>query len=328
MTLDLNTKAVMRNAWRITSKRGYTCVRIRVPGGHLPAELLPIIQQIAQQYGNGTVHVATRQSFEVPGIRFRDMAAVNAMLQPIIEALESAVGVPIGQRGEGYPAAGTRNVAACIGNRVCPYANYDTTALAARIEREVYPNHHHVKIACTGCPNDCIKAHLQDFGIIGQTEPQLDASRCIGCEGCVKVCKLKVTGALNMHNNRPQRDADKCIGCGECILKCPTGAWKRSKQKYYRMIILGRTGKKNPRLAATFLEWATEDVILGVLRNVYAFIDEHIDKRLPKEHLGYIVDRAGFDVFKQAVLKGVTLNEKAVVASELHFAGYHYVQEK
>ncbi|MEN6506239.1 MAG: sulfite reductase subunit C [Planctomycetaceae bacterium] len=322
--MDLNTKSVIRNAWRITSQRGRTCLRIRVPGGHLPAELMTDIQQIAQQYGNGSVHITTRQGFEVPGIRFEDMAAVNRRMQPILDALEVAIGVPMGQRGSGYPAAGTRNVAACIGSRVCPFANYDTTALAARIERQVYPNHRHLKIACTGCPNDCIKAHLQDFGILGQTDVQLDAARCIGCEACQKNCKARVTDALEMRHGRPVRDADQCIGCGECVLKCPTGAWRRSATKYYRMIILGRTGKKNPRLAATFLEWATEEVILAVLRNVYPFIETHIDNRLPKEHLGYIVDRVGYETFKNALLKGVTLNDKAVVAGELHFAGYRH----
>ena len=30
------------------------------------------------------------------------------------------------------------------------------------------------KIALTGCANDCIKARMHDFGIIGMTEPQYD----------------------------------------------------------------------------------------------------------------------------------------------------------
>ena len=71
-------------------------------------------------------------------------------------------------------AAGTRNITACIGNRVCPYACYDTTAFAKRIEKAVFPNDLHFKIALTGCPNDCGKVRLHDFGIMGMTEPQLD----------------------------------------------------------------------------------------------------------------------------------------------------------
>lgn len=319
MSSDIDTKAVIRNAFRITSKRGKTCLRIRVPGGHILASHLDVVRRIAETFGDGSIHITTRQGFEIPGIDFARMGEVNRALQPLIESHVSA-----DHSDHGYPAAGTRNIAACIGNRVCPYANYDTTALAGRIERAVFPNHYHVKIACTGCPNDCIKAHLQDFGVIGQADVEMDANRCIGCEACAKNCAKRATGAIAMHHMQARRDSRRCIGCGECALVCPTGAWSRNATKYYRLIILGRTGKKNPRLAATFLEWVSEDVIIQVIRNTYKFIDQHIDRSLPKEHLGYIVDRVGYHVFREAALCGVTLGTKARVAATLDFAGYSY----
>ncbi len=76
----------------------------------------------------------------------------------------------------------------------------------------------YVKIAVTDCPNDCIKAHMQDIGVIGMVLTVYDAGRF--------------------------------IGCGECILKCPASAWTRG-DRYFRLVIMGRTGKKNPRLART-----------------------------------------------------------------------------
>lgn len=48
---------------------------------------------------------------------------------------EAALGVAIENIQAGYPAAGTRKVTACIGSRVCSYANFDTTALLATVER-------------------------------------------------------------------------------------------------------------------------------------------------------------------------------------------------
>ena len=87
---------------------------------------------------------------------------------------------------------------ACIGNSVCPFANYNTTELARKIERLIYPNDFHVKIAVTGCPNDCIKAHMQDIGVIGMVLPVYDAGRCIGCGACVKNCRKVSSGALSM----------------------------------------------------------------------------------------------------------------------------------
>ncbi|AEF93302.1 sulfite reductase, subunit C [Desulfotomaculum nigrificans CO-1-SRB] len=321
--MSINTKQVMKNAWRITKDRNLTCLRIRVPGGHLPVKFLPLIQDIAERYGNGTVHITTRQGFEVPGISFKDMTEVNALIAPIIKELEIDRGVKIEDPVKGYPAAGTRNVSACIGNRVCPNAIFDTTSLAWDVERTIYPHDPHVKIAITGCPNDCIKAHMQDIGIIGQVEPVYDASRCIGCQACVKNCKKVSTGALTFENYKVKRDPLRCIGCGECVLKCPTAAWTRGGQ-YFRMVIMGRTGKKNPRLARGFLEWVDRDTVLKVCGNLYAYIEEYIDRSLPKEHVGYIVDRTGLHVFKDYVLKGVTLPPKARVANFIDFGGYKY----
>ncbi len=65
-------------------------------------------------------------------------------------------------------------------------------------------------------------------------------------------------------------------------------------------------------------------VTAAVIRNTYAFIDKHIDASLPKEHLGYIVDRVGYEAFKECALQGVTLGKKARVAQTLEFAGYSY----
>lgn len=322
--MSINTKKVTKNAYRITKTRGKTALRIRVPGGHLDVKYFDIIKNIADEYGNGTVHITTRQGFEVPFIDFDKIPEINKLIKPILEGLELNIGVDIVNPEDGYPAAGTRNVSACIGNRVCRFANFDTTNLAKRIEKEIFPNHYHVKIAVTGCPNDCIKAHMQDFGIIGLTEPQYDVDRCISCKACVNNCKKRVTNALSFENYSVQRDEDRCIGCGECVLKCPTGAMTRSEEKYYRLVIMGRTGKKNPRIAKTFLEWVDEETIIKVIKNTYDYIDKYIDKSLPKEHVGYIVDRTGYNVFKEEVLKGVTLGPKAKVADYIDFGGYMY----
>ena len=86
--MDINTKKLKKNAFRVTKHRGITASRIRVPGGHLNAKYLGLIQEIAETYGNGTVHLTTRQGFEVPGIDMKNMDKVNELLQPIIEGLE------------------------------------------------------------------------------------------------------------------------------------------------------------------------------------------------------------------------------------------------
>ncbi|MCB2341380.1 sulfite reductase subunit C [Clostridium estertheticum] len=309
--MDINTKLLKKNAFRITKTRGKTAIRIRVPGGMVEAKHLEVLQKVAEIYGDGTLHITTRQGFEIPNIDMDKIPEVNKMVQSVIEGLEINQISP----NTGYSAAGTRNVSACVGANVCPFANYNTTNFAKRIEKEIFPNDYHVKVALTGCPNDCIKARMQDFGIIGMTEPQYEFYRCISCKSCVNNCKKRVTGALRMENFKVVRDHDKCIGCGECIGKCPTSAWSRSLEKYYKLVIMGRTGKRKPRLAQDFIKWVDEESIVKIIKNTYSYIEKYMDINAPggKEHIGYIVDRTGYPVFKEWVLKDVTLGEKAEV---------------
>jgi len=320
--MDINTKKLKKNAFRVTKKRGFTASRIRVPGGKMDAKYLAMIQEIAEKYGDGTVNITVRQGFEVPGIRFEDMDKVNELLQPIIEGLE------INQidKEKGYSAAGTRNISACVGNNVCPYANYNTTEFAKKIEKAIFPNDLHFKVALTGCSNDCGKVRLNDFGIIGMTEPQYDMNKCVSCGACVKACTRKSTGALTMNNYKIQRDHKKCIGCGECVIACPTDAWTRSREKYYKLVLLGRTGKKNPRMAKDFIAWVDEESITKIICNTYNYVKEYIDKDAPggKEHIGYIVDRTGFPEFKKWAMEGVNLSDKTIVQETMYWDGIKY----
>jgi anaerobic sulfite reductase subunit C len=320
--MDVNTKKLKKNAFRVTKERGLTASRIRIPGGHIEAKYFPIIQEIAENYGNGTVSITSRQGFELPGIKYEDMPIVNSLLQPIIEGMGINQDTPI----EGYSAAGTRNITACIGNRVCPYACYDTTALAQRIEKVVFPHDFHFKIALTGCPNDCAKVRMHDFGIMGMTKPHYDKNSCIGCGACVKVCKKKSVNVLKEVNYKIEINRDKCIGCGECILSCPTRAWTRSEEKYYRLTLYGRTGKKNPRLGEDFVKWIDEESIIKIIVNTYDYVKEYINLNAPggKEHIGYIVDRTGFEEYKKWAMRGVTLPKIAEVATTVYWSGIRY----
>ena len=85
--MDINTKKLKKNAFRVSKVRGIGAARIRVPGGLLNAEILGMVQDIAEEFGNGLVHLTTRQGFEIEGIKYEDMDAVAARLKPIIEGL-------------------------------------------------------------------------------------------------------------------------------------------------------------------------------------------------------------------------------------------------
>lgn len=320
--MDINTKKVKKNAFRISKERGMTASRVRVPGGKCNAEVLGMVKEIADKYGNGNVHLTTRQGFEIEGISLDDIDKVNEMLQPIIENLGTNQVNP----NTGYPSSGTRNVSACIGNRVCPFGNYNTAEFARRIEDAIFPNDLHFKIALTGCANDCIKARMHDFGIIGMTLPQYDPSRCVTCGACVKGCEKLSVKALSKENDKVVRNEELCVGCGVCVTKCPTRAFTRSKQKYYRLTIMGRTGKRNPRLGEDFMVWVDEDTIIKVILNTYKFVEKYIDRNAPggKEHVGYIIDRVGFAEFKKWALEGVELLPETIVKENVYWSGIHY----
>ncbi len=322
--LDVNLKKLKKNAYRVSKVRGETASRVRVPGGEIDTESLAKVIEIATKYGKGIVNITNRQGFEIPGIALEDVDEVNKALQSIIDHM----GINQEEKDAGYPASGTRNVVACPGEKLCPFGCYDTKALAKRIDHEIYPNNHHVKIACTGCSNDCAHVRLNDFGIIGMTEPQYDPARCVGCEQCVKYCSKRSVGALKAVNGKIVRDTNKCIGCGVCVTYCPTRAWTRSDEHYFRVTLLGRTGKKNPRLGEDFLKWADEDSIVQMIKNVYAYLDEYMDRDAveSKEHIGYIVDRTGFEEFLKYIMKDVHLSEKCEVQGRMYWGGKRYDQ--
>lgn len=322
MGLDINTKKLKKNAFRVSKERGIGASRIRVPGGYLNAEVLSTIQEISQTYGNGFIHLTTRQGIEIEGIRLEDMDEINEKLQPIIDTLE----INQEQPHKGYPASGTRNISACIGSNVCPFANYNTAELAKQIEKAVFPNDLHFKIGLTGCSNDCGKARMHDFGIIGMTMPQYDPNRCVNCQACVKGCKSLSVSALRVENYKIVRDTEKCIGCGVCITKCPTRAFTRSKKKYYKLTIMGRTGKKNPRLGEDFLIWADAENVIKIILNTYDFVDKHISPNAPgrKEHIGYIIDRVGFEEYKKWALKDVELMPETIMKDCVYWSGIHF----
>ncbi len=320
--MDINTRKLKRNAFRVTKVRGKTASRVRIPGGHITSEYMRLLGDIAEEFGDGTIHITNRQGVEIPNIPFEKMEAVNVKLQPIIDGLE----INQEKKDGGYPAAGTRNVVGCIGNKVCPYANYNTTEFVKKMEDAIYPNNLHFKIAFTGCSNDCAKVRMHDFGIIGMTEPQYNIDRCVGCEACVKQCKAKSVNALSVVNHKIVRDTKKCIGCGVCVVYCPTRAWTRSKEKYYRLVLMGRTGKKNPRMAEDFIKWVDEDSIIKIVKNSYEYVEKYIDPRAPegKEHVGYIVDRTGVEEFKKWIMKDVKLSPMAEVEKTLYWKGKRY----
>ena len=55
-------------------------LRVSVTGGQVDAKHLTTLQEIANQYGKGYVHLTARQSVEIPYIHVEDVPAVRQAL--------------------------------------------------------------------------------------------------------------------------------------------------------------------------------------------------------------------------------------------------------
>ncbi|MGL4687523.1 MAG: sulfite reductase subunit C [Fusobacteriaceae bacterium] len=325
MNHDINITKLKLNCFRQSKVPGEFMIQLRVPGALIQAKYLTIIQHIAETWGDGTFHMGLRQTLNAPGIKFENVDAVNAYLDEYIKAIDVEMcGTDMELDKAGYPTIGARNIMACIGNSHCVKANFNTWELARKLEKRIFPSHYHIKMAIAGCPNDCAKGHFNDFGIIGVTKPEYIKDRCIGCGRCVKVCDHSATRVLSLVNHKIEKDSCCCVGCGECVEACPASAWVRPEQKLYRIIIGGRTGKQYPRMGKMFLNWVTEDVVIKVIENWQNFSANVLHHKPVYLHGGHLIDRAGYQKFKELILKDIKLNPEALVAQRIMWAETEY----
>ena len=322
MNHDIDIKKTRINCFRQSKVPGEFMLQMRIPGGTINAKYLSDVEHIALTWGNGTFHMGMRQTFNILGIKYENIESVKEYIKEV-EVDECNCNMPIDDKG--YPTIGARNIMACIGNTHCIKGNINTKELATKVENLIFPSHYHIKVSIAGCPNDCGKAHFQDFGVIGQARMEYHKERCIGCGACVKACDHHATRVLSLNENGlVDKDPCCCVGCAECVLACPTSAWTRSPKKFYRIVIGGRTGKQNPRMGKTFVNFASEETVLGIFANWQKFSAWALDYKPEYLHGGHLIDRAGYNKFKEIILDGVELNKEALVAENIYWAETEY----
>jgi len=326
MDHDINIKKLRINCFRQSKVRGEFLLQMRVPGGTLDAKYLELVQHLCKTWGNGLFHFGMRQCFNVPGIKYKNIPAVRAYIKEYIEGVELEMcNVKMDDTSGGFPTIGGRNIMSCIGNAHCIKANVHTYELARKIEPLVFPSHYHIKMSIAGCPNDCAKAHNNDFGLIGIAKMEYHKERCIGCGACVEACSHHATRVLELNaNGKIDKDACCCVGCGECVSICPASAWTRNPTKFFRVLLGARTGKQEARMGKTFMLWVTEDVILQMFANWPKFSAWVLDNKPEYLHGGHLIDRAGYHKFKEIILDGVKLNPEAKVADNVFWAETEY----
>ncbi len=271
------------------AEAGLFSVRLHVVGGRLATPQLRAIQDAADRFGRGEIHLTSRQGVEIPFVPQDSLSVLKEFLAP------SGVGV-------GVCGPTVRTVTACQGCRVCPSGVIDSPELAEAVDRELYgkPVPHKFKVGISGCVNNCMKAEENDAGIKGWIEPRWEKSACDFCGICEAVCPSKAI-VISAGDGRLVIDPELCIGCGDCITSCPSGSM-REKSHGYRIFAGGKFGRR-PSLGKR---------ILGVLRTkeeameaILAVLDFFRVHGKPRERFGDTLQGTGYPALETFV-KGRT----------------------
>ena len=126
-------------------------LRLRVVGGNLTAKQLAKIAEVSENYGDGYVHLTSRQSVEIPFVKLDDVEAVKDALAE-------------GDVEPGVCGPRVRTITACQGEAICPSGCIDTYALAKELDDRYFAKElpHKFKFGITGCQNNCHFSYSSD----------------------------------------------------------------------------------------------------------------------------------------------------------------------
>ncbi|MDD3407328.1 MAG: 4Fe-4S binding protein [Methanomicrobium sp.] len=278
--LGLHTKGGV-----ITQKNAdYCTIRTRMPAGVISVDKIRGIADIAEKYGQDTIHLTTRQTIEIPHIHYTDIGPIGKDL------LNN--GTPVGSERDEVV-----NVVACPGTDRCKFANIDSVGLALKLDEKLFGKEMPVKvrISISACPYACTSPVLNEIGITGRVKPLRTPGLCTGCGHCAEYCR---ECAISVINGQAVVDDSKCFQCGICIESCPFKLIDMASRGY--MITVGGRRGRHPQLGRELVEVETEDEVVDVVdKLVYWVYRRAWSGRLLSDQL----DDIQFEKFKEEVLK-------------------------
>lgn len=282
--------------------------RVITENGTLTTEQMENVCRIAKQYGDGTMSFTSRLTIEFPGVEYENIEAVQQEL-----AKTDLVTGGTGSR--------VRPIVSCKGT-TCHYGLADTQAFAREIHKEFYEKWydvklpHKFKIAVGGCPNNCVKPDLNDFGIVGQHQVNYDSDLCNGCKKCavIEACPMK---AAKLQEGVLKIDDSVCNNCGLCCGKCHFDAIEEGKFGF-KIYIGGKWGK-TVRPGTPLPGVYTKDEVLKIIERTILVYRE---QGLTGERLGITIDRLGIDNFTQQILSDeIFARKETILNAPLHLVG-------
>ncbi len=289
-------RAVKSRGFLFNRDREHFSGRILTRNGVMTSDELEAMARAARKYGNGTVALTTRLTAEVQGLT---LETIDAFSSDIARA-----GLETGGTGRKV-----RPVVACKGT-VCVFGLIDTQALGEEMHRRFYEGYadvtlpHKFKIAVGGCPNNCVKPDLNDFGVVGQRLRTFDAEKCRGCKKCAvgEVCPM---GAASVDGGKLALDEKLCNNCARCADKCYFGAVKGGQVRY-KVYVGGRWGKLTRHGTPLKTLFDREGVLDACEKALLLFKDQGRDG----ERFGMLVERLGGERVEELLLSEELLQRK------------------
>ena len=262
-------------------------LRLGIVGGTVTAEQLAIITEVSKKYGQGYIHLTSRQGIEIPYIKYEDINAVKEELS----------------KGNVYPGASgprVRTITACQGNAICQNACIDTQEIAKILYERYYGRNlpHKFKLGVTGCKNNCLKAEENDVGIKGGIKPVWKAQSCIHCGKCERVCRQR---AITVEDENIKINLNQCNHCGRCFNSCPVNSFE-AVEGYIVSFggLFGNTINKG-KVIIPFIE--NREKLLAVCDAALKFFEENAKQG---ERFKFTIDRIGGDKFKQIIFNALS----------------------
>lgn len=141
---------------------GTFMLRARLAAGILTPEQMRVAAEVAERYGDGTLHLTSRQDLQIHGVKVEG-------IYPAVARLTEA-----GLSTKGGGGNTVRNIAACYLAGVCPEEVFDVTPHVIQLTESLLPDPlsfqlpRKYKIACSGCSRDCAGATINDLGFISK----------------------------------------------------------------------------------------------------------------------------------------------------------------
>ena len=283
--------------------------RVITRNGKITAQEMQRIAEAAQKFGTGEIAMTTRMTVEVQGIPYENIESFRAYL--------AGAGLETGGTG-----SKVRPVVSCKGT-TCQYGLCDTYDLSRKLHDLFYQGYrdvklpHKFKIAVGGCPNNCVKPDLNDFGVIGQRVPVLDVETCKGCKKCAVELGCPI-GAAKVSDGKLVIDPAVCNHCGRCVGKCAFHALEQGTYGY-KVYIGGRWGKNVAQGRTLHQIFTSEAEVIEVLEKTILLFR---DQGNTGERLAETIDRLGFENVEAQLLGDSLLKRKAeILGAEKHLVG-------